>query len=72
MRSKVVSGGRNMGELDLDKIERTYPGLTCKKHELESVRISTGRAVPRYKRVICRDLNAVSKNATGNISSHNM
>ena len=45
-----------MGELDLDKIERTYPSFTEKKYDLESVRISTGRMRPGYTKIIRRDL----------------
>ena len=45
-----------MGELDLDKIERTFPSFNEKKTDPESVRISTGRMRPGHTRMKRRNL----------------
>lgn len=45
-----------MGELNLDKIERLYSGITLKKYDLESVRVFTGRMRPGHKSIVRRDL----------------
>ena len=46
-----------MGELDLDKIERTFPSFTEKKYNLESIRVSTGRMRPGVAKKIRRNLS---------------
>ena len=45
-----------LGELNLDKIERMYSGISLKKYDLKSVRVFSGRILPGHTSAVRRDL----------------
>ena len=57
-----------LGELNLDKIERMYSGISLKKYDLESVRVFSGRILPGHTSLIRRDLTGDLKNTDNHVS----